>query len=162
VPRRSLLSRLRGPRAVADRPAGAAECRYLAVIMDGNGRWAKRRRLPVAAGHKAGARALRRLIERALDHQLQEVTVYSFSSENWRRPPEEVAALMELFIEQIETQVPEVQQRGVRVRFVGRRTNVPADLLARIDADGPMFVEEKALAKPEDSKPAAKAEKGGV
>jgi undecaprenyl diphosphate synthase len=112
--------------------AGGAHCRYLAVIMDGNGRWAKRRHLPVAAGHRAGAKALRRLIERALDHGVAEVTVYSFSSENWRRPPDEVAALMELFIEQIESEVPEVQSRGVRVRFLGRKEGVAVELLQRI------------------------------
>ncbi len=118
----------------SERAAGGAQCRYLAVIMDGNGRWARRRHLPVAAGHRAGAKALRRLIEHALDRDLLEVTVYSFSSENWRRPADEVAALMALFIEQIESEVPEVQSRGVRVRFLGRREGVGPDLLARIDA----------------------------
>jgi undecaprenyl diphosphate synthase len=116
----------------SDPAAGGTHCRYLAVIMDGNGRWAKRRHLPVAAGHRAGAKALRRLIERALDHGVAEVTVYSFSSENWRRPPDEVAALMELFIEQIESEVPEVQSRGVRVRFLGRKEGVAVELLQRI------------------------------
>ena len=120
--------------AAAEPAAGGATCRYLAVVMDGNGRWARRRHLPVAAGHRAGAKALRRLIEHALDRGLAEVTVYSFSSENWRRPRDEVDALMELFIEQIETEVPEVQSRGVRVKFVGRRQGVAADLLRRIDA----------------------------
>jgi undecaprenyl diphosphate synthase len=120
--------------AKGERSAGGAQCRYVAVIMDGNGRWARRRHLPVAAGHKAGAKALRRLIEHALDRDIAEITVYSFSSENWRRPPDEVEALMELFVEQIESEVPEVQTRGVRVRFVGRREGVAADLLARIDA----------------------------
>jgi len=114
--------------------AGGARCRYLAVIMDGNGRWARRRHLPVAAGHRAGAKALRRLIERALDQGLLEVTVFSFSSENWRRPADEVGALMELFVEQIESEVPDVQSRGVRVGFLGRRDGVDPHLLARIDA----------------------------
>jgi undecaprenyl diphosphate synthase len=118
----------------AERAAGGAQCRYVAVIMDGNGRWARRRHLPVAAGHKAGARALRRFIEHALDCGLAEVTVYSFSSENWRRPADEVHALMELFVEQIESEVPEVQGKGVRVRFLGRRSGVDAALLRRIDA----------------------------
>jgi undecaprenyl diphosphate synthase len=121
-------------RGTAEPAAGGAQCRYLAVIMDGNGRWARRHHLPVAAGHRAGAKALRRLIERALDHGLAEVTVYSFSSENWRRPPDEVDALMELFVEQIGSEVPEVQSRGVRVRFLGRRDGVDGALLARIDA----------------------------
>jgi len=121
-------------RGAGEQAAGGAQCRYLAVIMDGNGRWARRRHLPVAAGHRAGAKALRRLIERALDRGLAEVTVYSFSSENWRRPADEVAALMELFVEQIGSEVPEVQSRGVRVRFLGRRDGVDDALLARIDA----------------------------
>jgi undecaprenyl diphosphate synthase len=140
-PRRTTTSFLRKAgtarrlaRGTGEPAAGGARCRYLAVIMDGNGRWARRRHLPVAAGHRAGAKALRRLIERALDHGLAEVTVYSFSSENWRRPADEVAALMELFVEQIEAEVPEVQDRGVRVRFVGRRDGVDGALLARIDA----------------------------
>ena len=117
-----------------ERAAGGARCRYVAVIMDGNGRWARRRHLPVAAGHRAGAKTLRRLIEHALDRGIAEITVYSFSSENWRRPAAEVEDLMELFVEQIESEVPEVQGRGVRVRFVGRRAGVSAPLLARIDA----------------------------
>ena len=120
--------------SAGERAAGGAQCRYVAVIMDGNGRWARRRHLPVAAGHRAGAKALRRLIEHALDCDIAEITVYSFSSENWRRPAAEVDALMELFVQQIESEVPEVQSRGVRVMFVGRRSGVSADLLARIDA----------------------------
>ena len=66
---------------------GGAHCRYLAIIMDGNGRWAQRKGLPVAAGHRAGAKALRRILEHAMTLDIREVTVYSFSTENWRRPP---------------------------------------------------------------------------
>jgi undecaprenyl diphosphate synthase len=136
-PRRSSGSLLRRVNTLrrakgGERPAGGATCKYLAVIMDGNGRWAKRKHLPVAAGHRAGAKALRRFIERCLDHGIAEVTCYSFSSENWRRSAEEVEALMDLFVDQVETQVPEVQRRGVEVRFIGRRSGVRDDLLARI------------------------------
>ncbi len=117
----------------AEPAAGGAECRYLAIIMDGNGRWAKRRGLPVAAGHRAGAKALRRVLEHALDLGIAEVTVYSFSTENWERPPAEVEALMDLFIEMIESQVPDIHERGARVRFVGRREGVPEALVRRIE-----------------------------
>ena len=89
--------------------------------MDGNGRWANRRHLPVAAGHRAGAKALRRTLEHAVLRGVKEVTVYSFSTENWTRPAAEVTALMDLFAEMIETQVPEMHSRGVRIRFVGRK-----------------------------------------
>jgi undecaprenyl diphosphate synthase len=120
-------------RAAPRRPAeGEEPCRYVAVIMDGNGRWAQRRNLPVVAGHRAGVKALRRIIERALDHDILELTVFSFSTENWRRPAEEVAALMDLFVEMIEKELPALHEQHVRVRFLGRRTDVPSKLLERI------------------------------
>ena len=126
--------RMRAARGYREPAAGGAVCRYVAIVMDGNGRWAQRKGLPVAAGHRAGARALRRVLERCLDVGIEEITVYSFSTENWNRPAEEVAALMDLFIEQITTQVPDIHERGVRVRFVGRREGVPPLLVERIDA----------------------------
>ena len=125
--------RLRGARGAAEPAAGGATARYVAIIMDGNGRWAQRRRLPVAAGHRAGAKTLRRVLEHALDLGILEVTVYSFSTENWSRPPEEVAALMDLFVEMIDSQVPDMHERGARVRFVGRRDGVPEKLVRRIE-----------------------------
>ncbi len=112
--------------------AGGAECRYLAIIMDGNGRWAQRRHLPVAAGHRAGARALRRVLEHAMGRGVREVTVFTFSTENWTRPASEVEALMQLFAEMIDTQIPDLHERGARVRFVGRREGVPEELARRI------------------------------
>jgi undecaprenyl diphosphate synthase len=124
--------RMRAVRGYREPAAGGAS--YLAIIMDGNGRWAQRKRLPVAAGHRAGARALRLVLERCLDLGIEEVTVYSFSTENWNRPAAEVEALMDLFIEQITTQVPDIHQRGARVRFIGRRDDVPPPLAERIDA----------------------------
>jgi undecaprenyl diphosphate synthase len=138
-PRKSGTSRLRSFKALrkaksVEVAAGGPTCRYLALIMDGNGRWAKRRRLPVAAGHRAGARALRDVIEHCLDRGVAEVTCYSFSSENWRRPEAEVDALMDLFVDQTATEVPRVQARGVAVRYVGRRSNVRDDLLRMIEA----------------------------
>lgn len=124
--------RLRHVRGAAERAAGGSTARYVAIIMDGNGRWAQRRGLPVAAGHRAGAKALRRILEHALDLGILEVTVFSFSTENWNRPPNEVGALMKLFVEMIDSQVPDMHRRGARVRFVGRRQGVPDELVRRI------------------------------
>ena len=125
--------RLRSATGAAEPAAGGATCSYLAIIMDGNGRWAQRKGLPVAAGHRAGAKTLRRVLERALDLGIREVTVYSFSTENWNRPKDEVEALMQLFIEMIDSQVPDMHERGARVRFVGRREGAPAELVRRIE-----------------------------
>jgi undecaprenyl diphosphate synthase len=125
--------RLRRSGGAAEPAAGGATCRYLAIIMDGNGRWAQGRGLPVAAGHRAGAKALRRVLEHALDLGIEEVTVYSFSTENWNRPPDEVEALTQLFIEMIDSQVPDMHERGARVRFVGRREGAPDELVRRIE-----------------------------
>jgi undecaprenyl diphosphate synthase len=113
--------------------APGRRCRYVAVIMDGNGRWAESRRLPIAAGHRAGVKALRRIIERALDHGIEELTIFSFSTENWRRPPQEVAALIDLFVEMIRKEAPDLRERGVQMRFIGRRTGVPPALIECID-----------------------------
>src|SRR3989337_1175891 len=80
--------------------------RSIAIIMDGNGRWARRRGLPVAAGHRAGTKALRRTVEAAMDLEVESLAVYAFSTENWTRPPDEVEALMEIFGETIERELP--------------------------------------------------------
>jgi undecaprenyl diphosphate synthase len=95
--------------------------RSIAIIMDGNGRWARRRHLPVAAGHRAGTRALRRTVEASIDLGIESLCVYAFSTENWSRPPAEVESLMEIFIETIERELPDLVEQGVRVRFIGRR-----------------------------------------
>ena len=102
--------------------------RAVAIIMDGNGRWAKRRGLPVAAGHRAGSRALRPVVEGAIDLGVQSLAVYAFSTENWSRPPEEVDALMETFSETIDRELQDLAREGVRTRFVGRRDRAPAEL----------------------------------
>jgi undecaprenyl diphosphate synthase len=96
--------------------------------MDGNGRWAARRGLPVEAGHREGTRALRRTVEAAIDLGIRTLAVYAFSTENWSRPADEVAALMEIFGETIERELPDLAAQGVRTRFFGRRDRVPADL----------------------------------
>jgi undecaprenyl diphosphate synthase len=106
----------------------------VAIIMDGNGRWARRRGLPIAAGHGAGTRALRRTVEAAIDLGIRNVVVYAFSTENWSRPPDEVEALMALFGETIERELPDLAEQGVRVRFIGRRDRAPEALRARMEA----------------------------
>jgi undecaprenyl diphosphate synthase len=119
----SLLTKLRTLRSLKplredDLPELA---RSIAIIMDGNGRWARRRHLPVAAGHRAGTRALRRTVEASIDLGIESLCVYAFSTENWSRPPAEVESLMEIFIETIERELPDLVEQGVRVRFIGRR-----------------------------------------
>jgi undecaprenyl diphosphate synthase len=102
--------------------------RSVAIIMDGNGRWARRRGLPIAAGHRAGSRALRPVVEAAIDLGVRSLVVYAFSTENWQRPPEEVDALMETFTETIDRELQDLAREGVRTRFVGRRDRAPLAL----------------------------------
>jgi len=106
----------------------------VAIIMDGNGRWAESRSLPVAAGHRAGTRALRRTVEASIDLGVRSLAVYAFSTENWNRSQDEVEALMEIFGETIERELPDLARQGVHVRFIGRRDRAPAELLARMEA----------------------------
>ena len=106
----------------------------VAIILDGNGRWAKRRGLPTAAGHRAGARAVRRVVEAAIDLGIHDLSVFAFSTENWSRPQDEVDALMEIFAETIERELPDLAEQGVRVRFIGRRDRAPEALRARMHA----------------------------
>jgi undecaprenyl diphosphate synthase len=126
----NLLTRiltLRGAKP-APEPELPDVARTIAIIMDGNGRWARRRGLPVAAGHRAGTKALRRTVEAAIDLGVETLAVYAFSTENWTRPPDEVDALMEIFGETIERELPDLARQGVRVRFIGRRDRAPAEL----------------------------------
>jgi undecaprenyl diphosphate synthase len=104
----------------------------VAIIMDGNGRWAASRGLPVAEGHREGARALRRTVEAAIELGVRSLAVYAFSTENWARPPEEVESIMELLDETIERELPDLARQGVRTRFVGRRDRVPQALRAKM------------------------------
>ena len=107
--------------------------RYVAIITDGNGRWAQRRGLPVIEGHRAGADTVKARLRDAVDLGLRELTVYSFSTENWSRSPEEVDGLMAMFAERIDAETPELDEEGVRMRFIGRRERVPADLVRRME-----------------------------
>jgi undecaprenyl diphosphate synthase len=93
--------------------------RHVAVIMDGNGRWASRRKLPRHLGHRAGVKAVRATVEGCARRGVEALTLFAFSSENWLRPAEEVARLMELFVEAIEREVDELHGNGIRVRFIG-------------------------------------------
>ncbi len=95
--------------------------RHLAVIMDGNGRWAERRKRPRVIGHRAGARSVNLCIDFCLDQGIEALTLFAFSSENWGRPEEEVGALMKLFLNALEREVEELGRRGVRIRFIGER-----------------------------------------
>jgi undecaprenyl diphosphate synthase len=114
-------------------PADVQIARNVAIILDGSGRWAKRHGVPIAEGHRAGARAVRRTVEAAIDLGLESLAVYAFSTENWTRPPDEVEALMEIFAETIEREMPDLAAQGVRVRFIGRRDRAPAELRAQMD-----------------------------
>jgi undecaprenyl diphosphate synthase len=110
------------------------KARYVAIITDGNGRWAKQRGLPVVAGHEAGADTVKARLRDAVDLGIEELTVFSFSTENWRRSEDEVAGLMEMFARRIEAETPELDAEGVRMRFIGRRTPpVPERLVERME-----------------------------
>jgi undecaprenyl diphosphate synthase len=117
-------------------PDGAAtgRARYVAIITDGNGRWASRRGLPVLAGHEAGADTVKARLRDAVDLGIRELTVYSFSTENWSRPQSEVSGLMAMMRRRIEFETPELHEEGVRMRFVGRRSHpVPPELVQRME-----------------------------
>jgi undecaprenyl diphosphate synthase len=110
------------------------QARYVAIITDGNGRWAQRQGLPVIAGHEAGADVVKARLRDSAQLGIEELTVYSFSTENWSRSPEEVAGLMEMFGRRLEVETPELHEEGVRMRFIGRRsTPVPRHLVERME-----------------------------
>ena len=106
---------------------------HAAIIMDGNGRWAKQRALPRALGHRAGVQALRRTVEAAPQCGIVCLTVFGFSTENWRRPASEVAELMALLKAYVSSDLDQLAREGVRVRIIGRRSDLPADILAIIE-----------------------------
>jgi undecaprenyl diphosphate synthase len=106
----------------------------VAIIMDGSGRWAASRGLPVAEGHREGARALRRAVEAAIDLGVRSLAVYAFSTENWARPPDEVESILELLDETIDRELPDLARQGVRTRFFGHRDRVPDSLRAKMAA----------------------------
>jgi undecaprenyl diphosphate synthase len=107
--------------------------RYLAIITDGNGRWAHQRGLPVVEGHRAGADTLKARLRDAAELGIEELTVYSFSTENWSRPEDEVRGLIEMMGERIGTETPELKSEGVRMRYIGRREGLDPALVERME-----------------------------
>jgi undecaprenyl diphosphate synthase len=107
--------------------------RFVAIITDGNGRWATERGLSVEEGHRAGADTVKDRLRDAVEFGIEELTVFSFSTENWSRSDEEVAALMRMFSERIQGETPELHEEGVRMRFIGRREGIDPRLLEQMD-----------------------------
>jgi len=150
----TLLTRLRTARSVLglgrasrqERPAGLTEIpESIAIIMAGNGRWARERHLPVGAGHRAGARALKRVVRAASDTGVKDLTVFSFSTENWTRPGGEVDDLMELFAELIDREVAELHEERVQMHFIGRLDELNPELRARIAASEELTANNEGL-----------------
>ncbi len=106
---------------------------YVAIITDGNGRWAQQRGVPVVEGHSAGADVVKARLKDAVEFGVKELTVYSFSTENWTRPKEEVDGLMAMFAERIDRETPELDDEGVRMRFIGRREGIGPQLIERMN-----------------------------
>jgi undecaprenyl diphosphate synthase len=116
-----------------DTPATALP-RHIAVIMDGNGRWAKKRGLPRVAGHHSGVQAVRATVEGCAKRGVQVLTLFAFSSENWKRPAEEVGSLMKLFVQALDREIDSMHRNGIRVRFIGDRSALHTDLQQRMQA----------------------------
>ncbi len=112
--------------------SGPARARYVAIITDGNGRWAQRRGLQPIEGHEAGADVVKDRLRDAVEFGVEELTVFSFSTENWSRPRPEVEGLMEMFRRRIDRETPELHEEGVRMRFIGRREGIDAGLVERM------------------------------
>ncbi|MDE1922943.1 MAG: di-trans,poly-cis-decaprenylcistransferase [Gammaproteobacteria bacterium] len=112
--------------AMADSP------QHVAIIMDGNGRWARSRGLPRVAGHRSSLKVVRRVVEECSDRGVAHLTLFAFSSENWRRPPDEVGMLMSLFLDALVREIDDLHRNQVRLRFIGDRENLGAELLRRM------------------------------
>jgi undecaprenyl diphosphate synthase len=122
-----------------------ASLRHLAIIMDGNGRWAKARRLPRIAGHRAGVEAVRRVVEAAPDLGIEVLTLYAFSTENWKRPPEEVSDLMGLLRHYIRSEINDLHKNGVRLDFIGDYRALQSDLVELLDDARALTVNNRRL-----------------
>jgi undecaprenyl diphosphate synthase len=119
--------------------------RFVAIITDGNGRWAQKRGLPTLEGHKAGADVVKERLRDAVELGIEELTVFSFSTENWTRPGDEVEGLMRMFAERIERETPELHTEGVRMRFIGRREGVDDALVKRMEWAERVTVENRRI-----------------
>ena len=120
--------------SVSSLPPSGAVPRHIAIVMDGNGRWAQKRWLPRVAGHKQGVDALRRIVEACIKRRVGVLTVFAFSSENWSRPPEEVSGLMELLAMALSREVPKLQANGVRLYFPGGREGLSPKVVQALEA----------------------------
>jgi undecaprenyl diphosphate synthase len=118
--------------STAPTPGSEPAARYVAIITDGNGRWARAHDVSVTEGHSAGADTVKARLRDAAEFGVRELTVYSFSTENWSRPAEEVQGLMEMFSRRIASETPELHEEGVRMRFIGRREGISPELVAQM------------------------------
>ncbi len=118
---------------IASKPITACDVRHVAIIMDGNGRWAKKRGLPRSVGHRKGVEAVRRTVRSAIELGISYLTIYSFSSENWSRPAEEIDDLMGLMKRFIRRDLAELHHSGARIMVIGERDGVDPELVALID-----------------------------
>jgi undecaprenyl diphosphate synthase len=118
--------------SATDGESDAPSARYVAIITDGNGRWARAHGVSVNEGHSAGADTVKARLRDAVELGIEELTVYSFSTENWSRPPEEVRGLMDMFSQRITDETPELHEEGVRMRFIGRRERISSELVERM------------------------------
>ncbi len=125
---------MQGSETAANDPTGMDVPHHVAIIMDGNGRWAKARSLPRHAGHRAGVKSVRETVECAAKRGVKYLTLFAFSSENWQRPQDEVSRLMSLFLEALQREVDELHRNNVRLRFVGARAQLRPKLVRRIEA----------------------------
>lgn len=119
--------------------------RHIAIIMDGNGRWAQKRFMPRAFGHQAGVKAVRKIVEHAGNQGIEVLTLFAFSSENWRRPKEEVSLLMSLFVETLQREIDTLDKNGVRLKFIGDRSAFPEVLQQKMHVGEVQTSNNKAL-----------------
>ena len=119
--------------------------RHIAIIMDGNGRWAQKRFMPRAFGHQAGVKAVRKIVEHCANQGVEVLTLFAFSSENWRRPKEEVSLLMKLFVETLQREIDILDKNGIRLRFIGDRSAFPDVLQNKMHIGETQTKDNKAL-----------------